>query len=84
MLQDQKFLASFEAWHDMDRQPHVQFIENPFVVDPTCTTYTQLFEQACMDVFLMQAKKSQLHQQSCGQNSGCGGHQESSHAPSGS
>jgi len=44
MLQDQKFLASFEAWHDMDRQLHTQFIDNLFIVDPTSTTYTQLFE----------------------------------------
>jgi len=46
MLQDQKFLASFEAWRDMDRQLHTQFIDNPFILDPTCSTYIQLFERA--------------------------------------
>ena len=62
MLQDQKFLASFEAWHNMDRQLCTQLIDNPFVVDPTCTTYTQLFEWSRMDVFLEHAEKSQQHQ----------------------
>ena len=44
MLQDQKFSASFEAWRDMDRQLHTQSVDSPFMVDPTSTTYTQLFE----------------------------------------
>jgi len=40
MLQDEKFSASFEAWHDMDRQLCMQFIDNPFIIDPACTTYS--------------------------------------------
>jgi len=59
MLQDQNFSASFEAWCSMDRQLHTQFIEDPFVVDPICTTYSQLFEQACMEAFLTCADKPQ-------------------------
>ena len=52
MLHDQNFLASFEAWRSMDKHLHTQFIEDPFVVDPSCNTYTQLFECTQMDVFL--------------------------------
>jgi len=84
MLQDQKFSASFEAWHDMDRQLHIQFIDNPIVVDPMCTTYTQLFEQAQMDAFLAQANRMQQQQQPQGQNSFWGSRQESSYMPGGS
>ena len=59
MLQDQKFSASFEAWQDMDKQLCMQFIDNPFIVDPMCLTYAQLFERASMDAFLVQARKTQ-------------------------
>jgi len=82
MLQDQKILTSFDTWRDMDRQLHSQFINNPFIVDPTCLTYTHLFEWACMDAFLVQVEK--LKQHSWGHGSVCGGHQESNHILSGS
>ena len=75
MLQDQKFLASFEVWCDMDKQLHMQFINKPFVVDSMCTTYVQLFERVCMDAFLMQVGKSQQYPQN--NISVQGGHQES-------
>jgi len=45
MFQAQKFSTSFETWHDMDRQIHTQFIDNPFVIEPMDMTYMQLFEQ---------------------------------------
>src|SRR5882724_3722534 len=79
MLQDQKFLASFEAWQDMDRQLHTQFIDNLFIVNPTCTTYSQLFEHTCMDVFLAQPEKIQQQHHFCGNNSFQGSRQESAH-----
>ena len=58
MLHDQKILASFEAWRSMDKQLCTQFIEDPFVVDPSCNMYTQLFECARMDVFLAHTERS--------------------------
>ena len=58
MLWDECFSMAFDAWCDMDKQLHTQFIDNPFVVDPTCTTYMQLFERARMDSFLAQVAKS--------------------------
>jgi len=82
MLQDQKFSASFKAWCDMDKQLCMQFIDNPFVVDPTCTTYTQLFERAHMDAFLAQVGKSQQYPQN--KISVQGGRQESGNAVAGS
>jgi len=44
MLQDQKNSASFKAWHNMDKQICTQLIDSPFVMDPTCSTYSKLFE----------------------------------------
>src|SRR5882724_11213261 len=44
MLQDDKFMAYFDAWCDMDKQLHTQFISHPFLVDPNSTTYVQLLE----------------------------------------
>jgi len=64
----------------MDRQLHTQFVDSPFMVDPMSTTYTQLFEWAHMDAFLMQAKKTHQHHQLHGHNSVCGGRQEYNHA----
>ena len=52
MLQDQKISLSFDAWQDMDRQLHMQFVEDPFIIDPTCTMYSQLFKCTWMDAFL--------------------------------
>ena len=59
MLCDDKFTAYFDAWCDMDKQLHMQFISHPFIVDPNSTTYLQLLEQAHMDSFFSQAEKSQ-------------------------
>jgi len=84
MLQDQKFSASFEAWCDMDKQLHTQLIDNPFIVDPTCSTYIQLFECAWMDGFLAQVEKSQHQSGPCGHSSFHGGHKNSSHNHGGS
>ena len=79
MLQDQKFLASFEAWHDMDRQLRTQFIDSRFIIDPTCTIYSQLFKCSHMDAFLAQSEKLQQQHPFRGNNSFWGGHQDSSH-----
>ena len=51
MLQDKKISSLFDAWHDMDKQLHTQFITCPFVVDPYSMTYVQLLKWACMDPF---------------------------------
>jgi len=79
MLQDQKFSASFEAWRDMDRQLCTQFINNPFILDPTCSTYIQLFECAQMDAFLAQVEKSQHQSGPWGHSSFHGGRESTSH-----
>jgi len=84
MLQDQSFSASFEAWHSMDKQLHLQFIDDPFVVDPTCMTYSQLFERARMDGFLAHADKLQHGHSFHTNGSGHGGHQDSSSSDNGS
>ena len=52
MLQDQHFSSPFDAWHDMDKQLHMQVVEDPIIIDPTCSTYSQLFECVWMDAFL--------------------------------
>jgi len=79
MLQDQKFSTSFEAWHNMDKQLCTQFIDSPFIVDPTCSTYFQIFKQAHMDTFLVQHEKLQQQQHSRGHSSFRGGRQDSGH-----
>ena len=60
----------------------MQFIDNPFIVDPTCMTYVQLFERAYIDVFLAQVGKT--HQHTHNSNSVQGGCQESGNAITGS
>jgi len=60
MLRDKKFNAYFNAWCDMDKQLHMQFITCPFIVDPCSTTYVQLLEWACMDSFFARKEKAQL------------------------
>jgi len=60
MLRDEKFVGfNFEAWHDMDKKLHTQFITRPFPIDPDSPTYIQLLERSHMDSFLACAKKAQ-------------------------
>jgi len=59
MLRDDKFLASFDAWQDMDKQLHTQFIARPFTIDPYSPTYVQLLERSRMDSFFARAEKAQ-------------------------
>src|SRR5882724_7872382 len=84
MLQDQNFSVSFEAWCNMDRQLPTQFIEDLFIVDPTCTTYSQILQQACMYAFLAHADKSQYGHSFRSNVSTPGSRQESSSSNSSS
>jgi len=59
MLQDEHFFTAFDAWNDMDKQLHTQFINHPFAIDPEISTYTHLLEQAHMNTFLAHCAKSQ-------------------------
>ena len=43
----------------MDKQLCIQFINQPFAIDPDSLTYIHLLERACMDAFLSQCAKSQ-------------------------
>jgi len=68
----------------MDKQLHSQFIDDPFVVDPMCTTYSQLFERARMDAFLARTEKQQHGHSFRTNGPGRGGRQESSSSDNGS
>jgi len=59
MLHDECFSTAFNAWHNMDKQLHTQFINCPFTIDPESSTYIHLLERAHMDTFLTRCAKSQ-------------------------
>ena len=59
ILHDKCFSLSFDAWWDMDKQLQMQFINHPFTINLTCSTYFHLLEHACMDAFLSQCAKTQ-------------------------
>jgi len=59
MLHDKHFLSSFNAWHNMDKQLCMKFINRPFVIDPTDSTYIHLLECTHMDSFLSHCTKTQ-------------------------
>ena len=59
MLHDKWFSSSFNAWCEMDKQLHTQFINHPFTIDPTSSTYIHLLECTFMDSFLSHCSKSQ-------------------------
>jgi len=66
----------------MDKQLCMQFIDNPFIMDPTCTTYGQLFKRVQIDFFLAQVGKT--HQHTHNSNLVQGGCQELGNAIAGS
>ena len=59
MLRDKHFSSSFDAWRNMDKQLRTQFINRPFIIDPTDSTYIHLLERARMDAFLAHCAKAQ-------------------------